>query len=202
MLSKLSVAAALGALALASSPALAANNLTSGMTGKAAPSGATTVFNFNVAGINSWDADGDPSNSVFTINIGPGAEVVGIGWDVTINAIAPSWQSEAAVMFGSSSVPFQVALTPGDVDASGTGSYASGGIVDLIGLGFNFTVDGDGLLRLEFFEQFDDEDDVIDATWVSGNLAIEVAAIPEPATYGMMALGLLGLSAAARRRKA
>jgi hypothetical protein len=201
MLYKTVIASGLAALAFASAPALAANQLTSNIVGGAAGA-PTTVFNFNVAGVNSWDVDGDPSNEVFTINIGAGSQVVGIGWDVTINAIAPSWLNEAAVLFGSTSAPFLFPLTPGSEENSGTSTYSSGGIVNLISSGRSFTVDADGLLRLEFFEWLDDDPDVIDATWLSGNLTIEVAAVPEPATYGMLALGLLALSVAARRRKA
>jgi len=57
-------------------------------------------------------------------------------------------------------------------------------------------------LRLEFYESLDDFADEWDALWQSGSLTFEVSPIPEPSTYGLMGLGLLGVAAAARRRKA
>lgn len=35
-----------------------------------------------------------------------------------------------------------------------------------------------------------------------GEVAFDVVAIPEPGTYGLMALGLLGIAVVARRRRA
>lgn len=145
----------------------------------------------------SNDPEGDPINVVMDFDLGGMADVVGIGWDVEIFADSPSWLSEAVVAFQDSSSNTQVYLTPGVGDDNpGTQAYTSGGIVDLIGLGLDFTV-ADGILRLEFFESFDDYPNDWDGVW-NGRLQVEYNVVPEPAT--MAALGL-GLAAMARRRR-
>jgi PEP-CTERM motif len=200
MFVKTAVGAALAALTFAATPALAAGSIGGPMVGTS-PSGSSTLYTFDVTGISSFDGEGAAGNTVATLNIGAGSEVIGIGWDVTINAISPSYLSEAVLSFGSTST-LAVFLTVGlGDDAPGIASYSSGGVVDLVGLGFNFTVDGDGQVRMEFFEDFDDLPGEADAIWQSGTLTLEVAAVPEPTTYGMMALGLLGVAAAARRSR-
>lgn len=168
-----------------------------------------SVTNFNVAGIFSVDPAGDPLNEVFNLSLAPGARVIGLGWDVTLFADAPSWLSEMVVRFGSTSVPFELELRPGIGDNfPGVRSYSSGGIVDLVGLGFDFTVDANGILRLEFYDSFDDFANDWDGIWRSGNLAIqwsvagdEPPVIPEPATWAMMIAGFGLVGFAARRRR-
>lgn len=155
----------------------------------------------NVAGIASVGAQGAAGNTVLTYNVGANASVTGIGWDVNVSAFSPSWLSELVVGFGSSTTG-EVNLTVGiGDDMAGSAGYTSGGIVDLVGLGLSFNVNADGVLRLEFFEGFDDATVSPDGRWNSGLLTIQVAAIPEPATYGLMALGLFAVGAAARRRQ-
>lgn len=174
----------------------------------ASSSEATPYSSFNdyaldVSGIFSIDPFGDPLNVVRTLQIGASARVIGIGWDVTLFADAPSWLSEMVVAFGSTSAS-AVNLTPGvGDDASGTQAYSSGGVVDLVGLGLDFTVDADGVLRMEFFESFDDFADDWDGIWESGSLTIRVEGeqvVPEPSVYALMLLGLAGVAGASRRR--
>jgi len=53
---------------------------------------------------------------------------------------------------------------------------------------------------MEFSESFEDKANP-DGIWNSGFLTFEVSAIPEPTTYGLMALGLLAVGAAVSRPK-
>jgi hypothetical protein len=129
-----------------------------------------------------------------------GASVIGIGWNVNVTAFDPSWLSELVVGFGSSSAnEVNLSVGIGD-DLPGTATYSSAGIVDLVELGFNFNAGADGIVRLEFFEGFNDPEVNPDGIWNSGTLTIQVAAIPEPSTYAMMALGLLAVGGLARRK--
>ena len=64
-----------------------------------------------------------------------------------------------------------------------------------------FTTNANGLVRVEFYESFNDPEVNPDGIWNSGALTLRVVPVPEPATYGMMALGLLAVGAFVRRRK-
>ena len=88
-------------------------------------------------------------------------------------------------------------------DFSGSGTYADS--ASLVALSLSFDVLADGKLTFQFFESFDDIAGGADAVYTGGNVTfggIGVSAVPEPGTYGLMALGLLAVAGAARRRKA
>jgi len=184
-----------------------ATALTAAAFGANAASAAVFTVDIDVSGISSYGELGDPSNVLMDVLLAPDALVTGIGWDVTIEAFSPSWQSEIAVAFLNSLEGLN--LSPGaGTDSAGTGSYSSGGILDLgsIDPTFPFSVGSDGLLNLEFFEQFDDSSVSPDGQWLSGTLTIQYEAddtptpgVPEPTTWAMM-IGGLGLVGAFLRR--
>lgn len=182
--------------ALLSSPAQAAISSTPvGLPGNVS-------YNLDVGGIFSFGEFGSPGNTLLSLNVGSESTVVGIGWNVMLEAFQPSWLSEIGVMLGSSTEASELLVQPGAADTfmSGIGSYNSGGVLDLVALNLQFSVGADGLLRMEFNDSFDDFMNAADGRWLSGMLTIEVSPIPEPATYGLMGLGLLLVAAAARRR--
>lgn len=89
----------------------------------------------------------------------------------------------------------------------GTGSYANS--LDLVAAGLSFNVGADGILRLEFYENFDDADGA-DGIWNFGTFTFNTDAdaptvpgtdVPEPATGMLMGAGLALIGYTARRRK-
>ena len=191
------------AIAVAAGTAQAKDNVGKLLQGVNANGGtgnrSISTLNVNVAGTPSWDSYGSANNVVIGPNIGANSHVIGIGWDVSLSTVGASWLSELQVSFEDSTAATGVWLTPGVADGfPGSGVYTSGGVVDLIGLGLDFTVGGDGVLRMEFFEGFDDISNSIDGFWDAGILTVQYEAIPAPGSLALLAGA--GFIAARRRR--
>ena len=158
----------------------------------------------DVTGVDSVGEFGDPGNTVQTYNIGAGSRITGISYTVTLTAFDPSWLSEVALAFTQSNGITGVFFTPGFADADpGTATYSD--TADLVALGLDFAVGADGILRLEYFEDFDDGSVNPDGRWDSGSItftyeAVAGPGVPEPATWAMM-IGGFGMAGAAMRRR-
>lgn len=118
--------------------------------------------------------------------------------------------SEIGLYFSDSAQSNGVYFTPGFEEPNpGTGSYADS--ADLIASGLAFEVGADGLLRLEFFEDFNDSSVSPDGIWNFGTITFDVTGdnvpvdpgtdIPEPATGMLMGAGLTLIGFTARRRR-
>jgi hypothetical protein len=147
----------------------------------------------NVTGAISYDVEGSASNTRMSVSLSPGAHVTAVGWDVSLTANSPSWLTEMRVSLLDSTGTVGVNLTPGYADNfSGTATYSSGGTVDLAGSGNDFYVGANGLLSVQFFEDYNDLTGA-DGTWNSGLLTVEysVSSVPEPASLALWSGGLL-----------
>lgn len=159
----------------------------------------------NVDGAESIGEYGDAGNTVWTFDVGANSTITGVSYSFNLTAFDPSWLGEVALAFTNSKATEGVFFNPGGLDFfPGTADYS--GTADLVALGLDFTVGVDGILRLEFYEDFDDMFGA-DGVWNFGTIVFDVVPVeppgdvPEPASALLMAGGFAAL-AYGRRRKA
>ncbi|GAB3368458.1 PEP-CTERM sorting domain-containing protein [Massilia agri] len=156
-------------------------------------------------GFDSVGEFGNPSNTIVNLDVGANSRITSISYAVNVTAYDPSWLDELSFAFTNSKVTEGVILEPGLGDiVPGTTDYS--GSIDLVLNGLDFTVGVDGILRLEFFEYYDDDDVFPDGRWNFGSITFgiepfeEPAPVPEPASALLVAAGLAAM--ASRRRGA
>lgn len=158
----------------------------------------------DITGVQSFDEQGDPGNTVLTYNVGANATITSITYNVNLTAYDPSWLSEIGIFFAGSDLG-GVKLVPGfSMNEPGTATFVAS--FDLIALGLAFDVRDDGILRLEFYEEVNDFPDGADGQWNFGTITFginetPVSDVPEPATTALFGAGLMLMAYAARRRR-
>lgn len=158
----------------------------------------------NFSNIESHGELGDWDNVVRTVDVGANARITGMSFDVDLTAFDPSYLSEMAIAFESSDFMEGVYFTPAvGYDFPWTERFS--GSADLVELGLDFQVGEDGLLRIEFFETYDDFWGFADGVWNFASFTFEVesaqepAPVPEPASALLLAAGLAMMRQARRR---
>jgi hypothetical protein len=161
---------------------------------------------FNVNGVQSVGALDSTGNTVVNLNVGANAHITSFDYDVNLTAFDPSYLSEISLFFSNSSRSEGVYFNASSDDNPGTASYAES--FDLVGLGFDFVVGADGILRLEFYEDFNDADVAVDGIWNFGTLTFGVEGVeppitdvPEPTSILLLGAGLAAMGYAGRRRR-
>ncbi|WP_137171615.1 PEP-CTERM sorting domain-containing protein [Massilia sp. HP4] len=161
----------------------------------------------DVGGIQSGGQFGDSRNTVYSYNVGAGATILSVNYSFNVTAYSPSWLSEIGFAISDSSVTEGVLFTPGFLsDFGGTASYSDNVILADEGLGFN--VGADGLLRVEFYDDFNDSAVNPDSIWNFGTITITYSPdidppttdVPEPATALLMGAGIMMMGYGRRRR--
>lgn len=206
------LAVASTAFGLASTSALGAISPTGEWGGSSMTTGGRgstlTTAVFDVTGIQSFDVLAAPGNTVIEFDLiaalgaaqGATFEMTSIGWDVTITTFGSSVLSDASIYFDDNIAPDMAGLflRPGiGVNTPGSQAFSSVGLVDLSDNSIENILLPNGVLRIEFFEQFSDIIGGADAVW-SGTITIGTNYPPAPGTAALL---LLAGAAGSRRRR-
>ena len=123
-----------------------------------------------LTGRESWDGLGDGDNEVITRDYsasGCMGGVTDLEWtDAEITTVGGSFGTEAEIQASASDGSSAVSLDPFVGTTTGSHGPVSGS------QGAGVTLLGDMVLRLEWYETFDDAGDAVDANWTAGTLDV------------------------------
>ncbi len=199
------------------------------LIGAAAPSAhAGAQLELQLFDVQSVDFAGDPDNfvaqvdaaSALGLSAGTPLTVVSVGWEMNIEAFAPSWRSDLIALFTDSTqtITDAFAVRPAAAfNSPGISDHSSGGQILLADVGLPDLNLFDGEFVVEFYEFFADALDENEGFW-NGSITLgfeedaprdglvqlgdvdqgEPIPLPSAAAMGISALALI----AARRRRA
>lgn len=159
------------------------------------------VTSADLSGMETWDAEGDASNTVFTHVVGAGDTLVtAVAWDVIqfagLDLDGASWLSEMTIGLDfDGDGANDLYITPSATDSPGSEANSSGGFLDLTDAGLPDYLAVGGTVEIELFESFVDDVDIAEGVFGAGS---SISFVPAPGAGALLGLG--GLVATRRRR--
>ena len=160
-----------------------------------APAASAELIEVDLTSIMNNGVLGDGSNMSFTLPVGPGQQIVGLGLDGTLTTFGNSLVSQAAIFVGSEPGTGAELEGLGPAIPGSSFQVSTFGVLPVSFLGYD-PVAIDGSIYIEFYDVFDDVVGGTDSLWTGGTLVIDVQPVPGPAAFA-----IFGLVAACSRRR-
>lgn len=163
----------------------------------------------DVADARSYGPEDAAGNTAATYDLGAGARITGIAWDVSITTYGINRLGDAQFMYGPEPTELaSVMLTPAGVGDYYTGTKSYQGSDSFTDPLFIKTLGPTGLLYTQFYDYFPYSGGSTHVRWNSGTITLTyepaavIGGVPEPATWAMMLGGLGAIGLGMRRGRA